>query len=327
MFKRIVVPLDGSARAECAIPVAARIAGASSASIVLVRVVTAPVNYRRPLGVPPDVEQHMLAAELDGAKRYLEESAASGTLAGILVETKVPVGPDAATLLAEALSLPADLIVMCSHGYTGFKRWALGSVALKIARHSPVPVLVLREGGDVPTNIHPGGLRPVRVLVALDGSPLAEATLAPAAYLSTALSSPLPGMLHLARVVPWPPLEDERQNDKVTAARVWAESDAKAYLEGVEQRLREGELAGLHLSITTSVAVHAEAAETLMRMAEHGECLDEGERSGGCDLIALATHGRGGLQRWAVGSVTERLLGTTKLPLLVVRPASGGEGF
>jgi nucleotide-binding universal stress UspA family protein len=120
-------------------------------------------------------------------------------------------------------------------------------------------------------------------------------------------------------------MEDDRQNEMVTAARVWAESDAKAYLEGVEQGLREGELADLHLSITTSVAMHADVAETLLRMAGHGEYLDEIESSGGDDLIALATHGQGGLQRWAVGSVTERLLGTTKLPLLVVRPASGGE--
>lgn len=324
MFKRIIVPLDGSARAEHAIPVAARIARASGASIVLVRVVTAPMNYRRPLGVPPDVAREAIDAELNEVKRYLEGIARSGTLAGILIKTKALAGPDAPTLLAAAESLHADLIVMCSHGYTGFKRWILGSVAQKIARHSPVPVLILHAEGGVPTNIHPEGIRPVRVLVALDGSSLAETTLVPAAHLSKALSAPAQGMLHLARVLPWPPMEDTRQNEMATAARAWAESDAKAYLERVEQRLREGELAGLGLSISTSVVVHEDVADTLMRMAERGEYMDDIEGFDGFDIIALATHGRSGLQHWAVGSVTERLLGATRQPILVVRPHETG---
>ncbi|HYL43844.1 MAG TPA: universal stress protein, partial [Ktedonobacteraceae bacterium] len=275
MFKRIIIPLDGSSRAEHAIPVAARIARAAGASIVLVRAVTIPMKHRRPLAVPPEVARETIDAELNEVKRYLEGIARSGTLAGILVETTASVGPDASTLLSAAESLHADLIVMCSHGYTGFKRWVLGSVAQKIARHSPVPVLVLHAEGSVPTNIHAGGIRPVRVLVALDGSSLAETTLVPAAHLSKALSAPAQGMLHLARVIPWPPIEGTRQNERATAARAWAESDAKAYLERVEQRLREGELAALGLSISTSVVVHEDVADTLMRMAERGEYMDD----------------------------------------------------
>lgn len=114
----------------------------------------------------------------------------------------------------------------------------------------------------------------------------------------------------------WSPGPDGRRPSKRNGhgSESWAESDAKASLERVEQRLREGELAGLNLSITTSVAVHADAAETLMRMAEHATNMDDVEGFDGCDLIALATHGRGGLQRWAVGSVTERLLGATSFP-------------
>jgi nucleotide-binding universal stress UspA family protein len=324
MFKRIIIPLDGSSRAEHAIPVAARIARASGASIVLVRAVTIPMNHRRPLAVPPEVARETIDAELNEVKRYLEGIARTGTLAGILVETTASVGPDASTLLAAAESLHADLIVMCSHGYTGFKRWVLGSVAQKIARHSPVPVLILQAEGSVPTNIHAGGIRPVRVLVALDGSSLTETTLVPAAHLSKALSAPAQGMLHLARVIPWPPIEGTRQNEMTTTARAWAESDAKAYLERVEQRLREGELAALDLSISTSVVVHEDVADTLMRMAERGEYMDDIEGFDGFDIIALATHGRSGLQHWAVGSVTERLLGAIRLPILVVRPHETG---
>ena len=67
---------------------------------------------------------------------------------------------------------------MSSHGFTGFKRWALGSVAHKLAPHSSVPVLVLRDGGSVPTT---QSQQPMRVFVPLDGSPLSESALEPAA--------------------------------------------------------------------------------------------------------------------------------------------------
>jgi len=54
-------------------------------------------------------------------------------------------------------------------------------------------------------------------------------------------------------------------------------------------------------------------------VAENGEDAEGSGAFGGCDVIAMATHGRGGLQRWAMGSVTERVLQGTKLPLLIVR--------
>lgn len=320
MFKHILVPLDGSTHAECALPVAARIAGATGAKITLVRVAAVP--ERAPLGVPPDIEQQFLTAEFDEAKRYLEAIATSGSLPGLLIETTVLNGPVEPTLLDAAQSLHADLIVMCSHGYTGLKRWVLGSVTLHVARHSPVSVLILHVGGSVPTNIHSGGLRPVCVMVALDGSEHAEATLLPAASLSKALSAPAPAMLHLVRIVPWPTAEDDHQSERFPSARAWAESEARSYLERVKQRLREENPVDSHLLLASSVIVHAGVADTLIRAAENGEYLDTTQESQGCDIIALATHGRSCLQRWTVGSVTERLLGATRLPLLTIRPTS-----
>lgn len=323
MFKHILVPLDGSTCAECALPVAARVAGATGAKITLVRVAAAP--ERAPLGVPPDIEQRLLTAELDEAKRYLEPIAASGRLPGLMAETTVRVGPVASTLLDVAQSLHTDLIVMCSHRYTGLKRWALGSVALHIARCSPVPVLILQAGGSVPTNIYPGGLHPVGIIVALDGSERAEAILLPAAYLSKALSVPAPAMLHLVRVVPWPVAEDDSKPERFLSARVWAKSEARSYLERVKQRLREENPVDSHLLLASSVIIHANVADTLIRAAEGGASLDTTEEFQGCDIIALATHGRSGLQRWAVGSVTERLLGAARLPLLIIRPTASEE--
>jgi hypothetical protein len=94
----------------------------------------------------------------------------------------------------------------------------------------------------------------------------------------------------------------------------------------VVKRLRHGDLAQLNLRVSSSVAVNMDVAEALISRAEHGEEKRDAERFGGCDVIALTTHGRSGLERWVRGSATERLLGATKLPLLIVRPASIGDG-
>lgn len=323
MFKRIIVPLDGSERAEHAVPVAARIARACGASMVFVRATTMPTEYYRYVSspaIPPDVKQEAIERELDEIEQYLRAIATTDKLAGIHIDTKVLVGPAASEILFAAESFQADLLVMCRHGYTGFKRWALGSVAQKVTRHSSVPVLVLHEEGGTLTNLHPGGMRPVRVLLALDGSSLAEATLVPAAQLSVALSAPAQGALHLAQVLPLSPVEDVAQSESATRAREMAIAETEAYLKSVEHRLREGDLAHLDLLVTSSVAVRTDPADTLIRMAENGEYMEDLAGFNGCDVIAIATHGRGGLQRWVVGSVTERLLGATKLPLLIVRP-------
>jgi len=96
----------------------------------------------------------------------------------------------ATTIISAAQSHLIDLIILCSHGDTGIKRWAVGSVAQKVIRQSLIPVLVLHKEGGIPANSHPDGTRSVRVLVGLDGSTLSETALVPAAQLSTALSAP-----------------------------------------------------------------------------------------------------------------------------------------
>jgi nucleotide-binding universal stress UspA family protein len=333
MLKRILVPLDGSKCAEQALPVAARLARASGGTIVLLQAVTVPIGYYSSiqgtsmaipyalsLEVPPAVERDALSTALDAAQGYLDMTAKSGELADIEVETQARFGAAALEILAAAQSLHTDLIVMCSHGYTGFKRWSLGSVAQKVTRHSQVPVLVLYEDGGVPTNLHPGGIRPVRVLVALDGSSLAEATLMPAAHLSAALSAPAQGALHLVRVLTMPIIYEYGQIDSLSVARDRKIAEANAYLRTVEQRLREGDMVNLNLLVTSSIVVNTDEASVLIGMAENGEYLQDAARFDGCDVIALATHGRSGIKRWMMGSVTERILGATRLPLLIVRP-------
>ncbi len=320
MFQRILVPLDGSARAEQAISVAARIARVSGGSIVLLQVSTAGIDYAWMAMESPMMMQETLDADCDRATEYLASMARSHTLKGIKTTTVVLQGAPAEAILAEAHVQMVDLIVISSHGNTGLKRWVLGSVAQKVARYSPAPVLVLHEHAGMLTNMHPEGIRPVRILVALDGSPLAEAALEPAAYLSAALSAPRAGSLHLTEVLHLPTKYEYGQNDSLAKAKQQRSGEADAYLHTIEQRLREGDLGRLNLQVTSSVTDDLDIAPTLISMAENGEHMDEAAGCYGCDMVAMATHGRNGLQRWMLGSVTERVLETTRLPLLIVRP-------
>ncbi len=321
MFNRILVPLDGSPRAEKAIPVAARIARASGGTVRLMQVVTLPIDNNpylagSYLARPIDFNGQVMEQDINRATTYLERLANSAQLAGITIEIEVPVGMPAPVILSAVYAQQVDLVVMCSHGDTGFRRWILGSVAQKVTRHSPVPVLVLREDGLVPA-----GGKATRILVALDGSALAESVLAPAAQLSIALSAPAPGALHLIRVLRRLVREGDRHADSaIEAAERRAAADVQGYLDAAAHRLCTGELARLNFSVTSSLVFDSNVPGTLIDIAEKGEHLGDGIENW-CDVIALATHGRGGPQRWLMGSVTERVLGFTGLPLLIVRPA------
>lgn len=317
MFQRIMVPLDGSERARQAIPVAARIARASGGSLILFSVLAPSTNLTW------QMETGLMLAESQQVKqRELEEElkrlAASEELRGIETITEVVEDLPAQAILERARARAVDLIVLCSHGRSGITRWALGSVAQKISRYSTIPVLILRSGQALTLPV-PGSRR-VRVLVGLDGSPLAESVLLPAARLSAALSAPLPGELHLVRVLPFSADFEYGQEDTYAKVKRRAKQDAQIYLQKASEKLAQQIDIETHLSIATSLDI----AETLLSIAETGEGEGLLRITNSCDMLALSTHGRSGLARWMLGSITERVLDTTHLPLLVVRPQDAG---
>lgn len=321
MYKRILVPLDGSTRAERAIPVAARIARIANGTVVLVQVATLPFTYSPYLGSATYADE-AIEADLNEVERYLDTLANSESLEGIKTTTKAIFGSPAPAILSAANSYNIDLIVMTSQGKTGMKRWMLGSVAQKIARYSSMPVLVLHEKGPLPVGPRFDN-RPLRALVPLDGSALARTALEPAAQLVAAIAAPAQGSLHLMRVVEPPTAEELRaMGDQESISRLQENKlhRAKTYLHSIVDQMRESPLAHFNLSITWSVAVDHDVAHAIIRMAENGEDAEGAGVFGRCDLIAIATHGRGGLQHWILGSITERVLGATKLPILIVRP-------
>jgi len=312
MYTRILVPLDGSTRAERAIRVAARIARTSGGAVILVRVVNVAIGFLSSLAGEAPVVQSVLDADQVVAEAYLAGIKQTPELADIATETRTLSGPVGPAILAVAKSSQADLMVLCSHGYTGMTRWALGSVAEKVARYAQIPVLVLREAGPVPAGPHPDATRPLRALVALDGS---------ASFLIAALSATAQGALHLVRVVK-PVIPDREGKDPEEQEHFLYK--AKRYLSATVEQMRAGLVApvaaNLKLPVTWSVVIDADVAEGIVRVAENGEDAEGAGVFGRCDVIAMATHGRGGIQRWAMGSITERVLHATRLPLLIVRP-------
>lgn len=322
MLNRILVPLDGSLLAEGALGVATRIAHTSDGTIVLVRVIGVPTTYTpyiygSDMAQSPQLAQDLLDMEQENAEKYLAEIAQLDILAGIQVETTIIPGSAGLSILDTAKEEKVDLIVMSSHGETGFKRFALGSVAQYVSRHSSIPVLILQDDESTPLSApidsnHPS--HSLTALVALDGSKLAEASIEPAAYVVAALAKPDQGTLLLSTVA-------NKQAERAKhGSEEFMRDEARNYLMGIGERLQGSDIGKLNLVIEWAIEESKDVANALIETAESGKALESSREFTGCDLIAIATHGRGGLKRLMEGSVTEKVLGSTSLPMLVVRP-------
>jgi nucleotide-binding universal stress UspA family protein len=320
MFKRILVPLDGSPRAERAIPVAARLAGSAGGKVTLLRVADLPTAFVPYSSADPWTTQKIIDADAAEAKEYLEGVTCLDSLRGVQIETEVIVGTAAATILSVAESRHFDLLVLCSHGRSGMKRWLLGSVAEHVARYAPVSILLLREGGPALIGVPPQAEGPLCALIPLDSSARAEAAMLPAARLIAALAAPGPASLHLTRVVAQlEPTESGKREweEQMCAARQYLSATAAHLREALE----EAALSTNRFAITWSIICDDDIAAGILRVAETGEATEAADGLEQADVIAIATHGYSGIQCWAMGSITERVLHACRLPMLVVRPA------
>lgn len=328
MFKRLLIPLDGSPQSEQVLLLAAQIARQTKGTLILLHVLSLASEYwpviSVPYGIPPDI----LESEKAETMVYLQTIAAREDLAGIPTELAVRFGAVAPVLLEEARTRHADLILMGRHTSTGVVRFIMGSVSDRVVKHASIPTLVVHEQSEYGTEEYdplmdgqPGHMsNPLRVLVPLDGSSHAEAVLEPVAdFLSVSGALGRNIAVHLLQVVQ--PGSDEPFQKKL--------ADAKQYLQVLTSMLREGiqapALAQYHARITWSVASGEDIANTIVQMAETGEGTPGSEAVEPCQFIAIATHGRGAFQRWMMGSVAERVLHLSTRPLLVVRPPSSLE--
>lgn len=290
---KILVPLDGSPLAERALAPATELARRSRdpVAITLLRVVAYPAIDAGLEGWSPVVSGPALLDDvIEAAQDYLRATAHAPICAGIDMHTVVVIGAPAATISTQARETAADLIVMSSHGRTGFAHLALGSVTETVAREAHVPVLIVRaEGTTFPVG---GRQQPLTILVPLDGTELAEAAIAPAAQVARALH----GALYLLRVLP--PASPEDVAHEITTHAAYA------YLTTWHDRL-----SAAGITVHRSLGFGDVAEQIVAKAREHH-----------ADLVAIATHGRTGLARLREGSIAERVIHHTPLPALVVHP-------
>ncbi len=155
MYQKILVPLDGSKLAECALPYVEELAkGCATEEVILVSV-TERVQGYRVFDDSTQLRGQRLVREAVGkkqeqAQRYLDKIAKAMKAKGISVDTEVLLGDPAEEIVSYAKHPGCDIIIISSHGRSGISRWAYGSVADKIFRASCVPILMVRAPGCVP---------------------------------------------------------------------------------------------------------------------------------------------------------------------------------
>jgi nucleotide-binding universal stress UspA family protein len=291
----ILLPLDGSALSESAVPYAEAIARAGGARIALVRVA---VVRALPGADPADGQLRAI----EEARAYLSEHAERLSARGFAVEFAVACGDPAELILAEQHIRNADLIVMATHGRTGLRRAIFGSVADGVVRRADAPVFLVPAGAG-PFPIADRGLR---MLIPLDGSERSEEILPVAAGLADAFGAT---MLLLESARPEPPASNpvEARNQLLrvgTIATEHAIDGARDHLERIAVGLRAG---------AREVEVHAVTGPP-------GPTIVAEARAQRADVVAMSTHGRGGLARLVLGSVAEHVLREGGLPMLVARP-------
>lgn len=289
--RTILIPLDGSPLAERALPVAEHLALATGSALVLAYVT--PVltwAFAVPGGwASPNMYQELLDAEDREALGYIVHTAHTIESHGVQVQTLTVRGDPASVLLDIVAQSGVDLVVMTTHGRTGLERFTLGSVADRLVRAGSAPVLLLRSFDDV------GGSPTLEnALVPLDGSRLSESAL----DMVVTLAGNTIRRVTLARVV--------HPNSSASAT-----AEAQRYLDdqcsGVQAQLGETGC------LCATKVVRGRVAESLIGM-EHD-----------CDIVVMATHGRSGATRWALGSNADRLLQGLHIPLLLVTPRHAAE--
>ena len=299
MLKTILVPLDGSELAERALPLAIGLVQTGTGKLILVRVAHA---HGFP-GVDPADGQ---VRAIDDAEAYLQTMALDLKGRGVAAETAVPYGSAAEALLDEIRIRRPDLVVMATHGRSGFGRWLYGSVAEAVLGRCATPILLTRAWhAEQPTSPAAGY---ERLIAPLDGSPFGEAALPVAAELAATLGVEL---VLLTAVFPPRTLSDPDSARLITTVDQDLEDleiETRRYLAGIEHRLKD-QYPSLRTMIDVRVGAKIDAIVTA------------GEQYS-ATMVVMATHGRTGLRRLFLGSVASAVLRAGETPLLLVRPTA-----
>ena len=300
MYKKIMVPTDGSGFDRKAILVALRIADRCKAKVVLVRVLTTGAYLSMEAPIERIGSVNTLRAEHRAALSELNAIAAEcGNVSNAEISVVLEEGPAADVLERYGRRNEIDLIVISSHGRLGFARASLGSVTDSLIRGTTIPVLVVKPNATYLTPQASSGFR--HMIVPLDGSGLAEQILARVVPLAKLENAEIT-LLHVLS-----PSENPYERDDRGGLPWWKKKVAgtNAYLSH-----RASEVGQQGVAVTIDVVVGDKVPEAIMAYA----------RKEGADLIAIATHGRGGLARVVRGSVADAVIRAAMCSVLVFHP-------
>lgn len=280
MFKRILVPLDGTPESAVALPLARTVARATGGRISLLRVASG----------RPSVDVHEATA---AAQEYLNAVADELGRDELGASCSVRTGDVAGAILGEIRTEDADLVVLATHGRSGLTRAVLGSVTEDVITHSPVPVLTLRPGGKRISHLR-------TVLVAVDGTAGSATALQPAIDLARCTGARLVLLEVVEPLLLWASPETAYVDDQWEQDAV---KGAKAYIGSLVPRLR---------------ANGVEAAGRV-ETGPAGSTIRDVAREIDADMIIASTRAHQGMARTFLGSVTDQIVRRSKRPVLVVR--------
>ncbi|MCH7712287.1 MAG: MFS transporter [Chloroflexi bacterium] len=302
-FNRILVPLDGSPNSEQIIMPAASLAHSTGSSMVLVQVVPTGGGIRRMTWHPfRRSTTHGRLSQQDEISDYLRGLAEGLREEGIEVAIDAAQGEVAEEIVALGTRHRASLIAMCTHGRTGLRRIALGSVAEQVLRRSALPLLLYR-----PT--HDAVRREIswrKLVVPLDGSPLSELALQQASAIATAGGLNVE-LVHVLSDSPEP-----------GAASDGAPGETQDH-QAMETYLRERAEAISQQGV--QVSYRFLNGDPRFQMVEAAQAESD-------NLVVMSTHGRTGLGRMMHGSVADHMVRNSSAPVLLVRgrPSTIGGG-
>jgi len=305
VINHILVPLDGSALAECVLPHVMAIAPVTNARVILAHVMEHTHHEGRTPAVDP-VDWHLQKRELE---MYLEQIADQLRKSGLSVEHTIIEGNPAESVIEFARNNNIDLIALSTHGRSGLSGWNVSSVVHKILMRSYKSTLLVRAYQSGVTGS--SGVHYKRLFIGLDCSPRAEYILPVAMNLAKYYNSEviLGTVIQKPQTVHRFPLSEE--NGELINQIV--EQNRQAASHYIDQLYAQFSQTGLELM--SNIAVGDNVVAILHNMVEEANA----------DLVLLVAHGHSGERRWPYGSVTSSFIAYGNTPLMIMQDLSSDE--
>jgi nucleotide-binding universal stress UspA family protein len=304
--KRILVPVDFSLHSNQALEYARSFARQFNARIILIHVVEAfPIDYLVGLKSSKAVNEPLLQQSRDRLRQLARQFAGAGRIAP---ESVVNFGKPFHEIARVAKEREADLIILATHGHTGFKHIQLGSTSERVVRHAPCPVLVVRAETKAKRDQAVSGkskpltspFKAQNILVPIDFSPRSGKALQYALAIARRFNARIV-LLHVAHA------------DYLVASSDYSVLDYPELMDEV-RRAGEQQLADIARSIRKKCPV-----TTAVETGHPGNLIVETADKLGSDLIIIATHGRTGFKRAFLGSTAEFVVRHAHCPVLAMR--------